>query len=81
MFILITLNILIHKFLPVFQPNGQDPISSTDKGFTPAVRASYVQEDWFSPPRRLRIDEIPQIIEDFRLSARNAIEAGKSILH
>ncbi|KAG9145896.1 hypothetical protein Leryth_019567 [Lithospermum erythrorhizon] len=59
-----------------FQPNGQDPISSTDKGFTPAVRASFVQEDWFSPPRRLRTDEIPKIVDDFRLAARNAVEAG-----
>ncbi|KAG9139801.1 hypothetical protein Leryth_020211 [Lithospermum erythrorhizon] len=59
-----------------FQPNGQDPISSTTKGFTPAVRASYVQEDWFSPPRALETDEIPKIIEDFVVSARNAIDAG-----
>ncbi|GMY07872.1 12-oxophytodienoate reductase 2-like isoform X17 [Fagus crenata] len=29
-----------------------------------------------TPPRRLRIEEIPQIINDFRLAARNAIEAG-----
>lgn len=31
--------------------------------------------DW-SPPRRLRADEIPQIVNDFRIAARNAIEAG-----
>ncbi|KAG8503281.1 hypothetical protein CXB51_001242 [Gossypium anomalum] len=31
--------------------------------------------DW-SPPRRLRTDEIPDIVNDFRLAARNAIEAG-----
>ncbi|KAK7811516.1 12-oxophytodienoate reductase 2, partial [Quercus suber] len=30
----------------------------------------------FTPPRRLRIEEIPQIVNDFRLAARNAIEAG-----
>ncbi|GAA0168674.1 hypothetical protein Leryth_019245 [Lithospermum erythrorhizon] len=59
-----------------FQPNGQDPVSSSDKGFTPAVRANGVQEDWFSPPRRLRTDEIPKIVDDFRVAARNAIEAG-----
>ncbi|RWR78705.1 12-oxophytodienoate reductase 2-like protein [Cinnamomum micranthum f. kanehirae] len=50
------------------QPNGQAPISSTDKGLTTTT-------EW-SPPRRLRIDEIPQIVIDFRLAARNAIEAG-----
>ncbi|KAI3963629.1 hypothetical protein MKW92_028454 [Papaver armeniacum] len=40
------------------QPNGIAPISSTDKGCTPAI------------------DEIPQIVDDFRRAARNAIEAG-----
>ncbi|XP_022762721.1 putative 12-oxophytodienoate reductase 11 isoform X2 [Durio zibethinus] len=54
-----------------FQPNGEAPISSTDKGVTPGLDGV----DW-SPPRRLRTDEIPQIINDFRLAARNAIEAG-----
>ncbi|XXG39483.1 hypothetical protein AAC387_Pa01g0430 [Persea americana] len=46
-------------------PNGEAPISSTDKGLTSTT-----------PPRRLRIDEIPQIVNEFRLAARNAIEAG-----
>ncbi|XP_062152953.1 12-oxophytodienoate reductase 1-like isoform X2 [Alnus glutinosa] len=50
-----------------FQPNGQAPISSTDKGLDGAQ---------FTPPRRLRTDEIPQIVNDFRVAARNAIEAG-----
>ncbi|KAL0335290.1 UNVERIFIED_CONTAM: 12-oxophytodienoate reductase 1 [Sesamum radiatum] len=53
-----------------FQPNGQAPVSSTDKGITPGLDGV----DW-SPPRRLRKDEIPGIVNDFRLSARNAIEA------
>ncbi|KAK6945518.1 NADH:flavin oxidoreductase/NADH oxidase, N-terminal, partial [Dillenia turbinata] len=53
------------------QPNGQAPISSTDKGITPGLDGG----DW-SPPRRLRVDEIPSIVNDFRLAARNAIEAG-----
>ena len=30
----------------------------------------------YTPPRRLRSDEIPQIVNDFRIAARNAIEAG-----
>ncbi|XP_077231670.1 12-oxophytodienoate reductase 2-like [Tasmannia lanceolata] len=58
-----------------YQPNGQAPVSSTDKPLTPQPRNSG-EEAMFSPPRRLRTDEIPQIIDDFRLAARNAIEAG-----
>lgn len=54
-----------------FQPNGQAPISSTDKGVTPGLDGV----DW-SPPQRLEIDEIPHIVNDFRLAARNAIDAG-----
>ncbi|PIN27068.1 NADH:flavin oxidoreductase/12-oxophytodienoate reductase [Handroanthus impetiginosus] len=53
------------------QPNGEAPVSSTDKGLSPGVYG----EDW-PPARRLRTDEIPGIINDFRLAARNAIEAG-----
>lgn len=59
-----------------FQPNGQDPISSTDKPLTPQIRANGVDVAQFTPPRRLTTDEIPQIVNDFRLAARNAIEAG-----
>ncbi|KAL8061278.1 hypothetical protein ABFS82_02G076800 [Erythranthe guttata] len=54
-----------------FQPNGQAPISSTDKGITPGLDGV----DW-APPRRLSKDEIPSIVNDFRVAARNAIEAG-----
>ncbi|KAG8368885.1 hypothetical protein BUALT_Bualt15G0093100 [Buddleja alternifolia] len=61
---------LSHSFKD-FQPNGQAPISSTDKGITPGPDGV----EW-SPPRRLRKDEIPGIVNDFRLAARNAIEAG-----
>jgi 12-oxophytodienoic acid reductase len=48
------------------------PVSSTDKPLTPSNDAEKI-----TPPRRLRTDEIPQIVNDFRLAARNAIEAGK----
>ncbi|KAK8551127.1 hypothetical protein V6N12_039790 [Hibiscus sabdariffa] len=51
-----------------FQPNGQAPISSTDKPLTDITA--------HSPPRRLQTDEVPQIVNDFRIAARNAIEAG-----
>lgn len=52
-----------------FQPNGQSPISSTDKPLT-------IDAEQFTPSRRLRTDEIPQIANDFKLAARNAMEAG-----
>ncbi|PIA36367.1 hypothetical protein AQUCO_03400334v1 [Aquilegia coerulea] len=51
-----------------FQPNGQAPISSTDKALSPA--------EAFSPPHRLTTEEIPKIVNDFRIASRNAIEAG-----
>ncbi|WCJ34869.1 12-oxophytodienoate reductase 1 [Euphorbia peplus] len=59
-----------------FQPNGQAPISSTDRGLTPQIRSNKIDVAQFTPPRRLRTDEIPQIVNDFRIAARNAIEAG-----
>ncbi|KAF5942127.1 hypothetical protein HYC85_019769 [Camellia sinensis] len=59
-----------------FQPNGQAPISSIDKSLAPQIRANGVDVAQFSPPRKLRTDEIPAIVNDFRLAARNAMEAG-----
>ncbi|KAJ4831965.1 putative 12-oxophytodienoate reductase 11 [Turnera subulata] len=59
-----------------FQPNGQAPISCTDKLLAPQVRSNGIDVAEFSPPRRLRTDEIPQVVNDFRIAARNAIEAG-----
>ncbi|CDP10745.1 unnamed protein product [Coffea canephora] len=60
------------------QPNGQAPISSTDKALTPRVQSNSTGFDleYYSPPRRLRKEEIPNIVNDFRLAAINAIEAG-----
>lgn len=59
------------------QPNGQPPVSSTDKGINakPTPAAGFGLSH-YSPPRRLRTDEIPQIVEEFRVAARNAIKAG-----
>ncbi|CAL4956626.1 unnamed protein product [Urochloa decumbens] len=48
-----------------WQPNGQAPVSSTDKS-----------ADIYPVPRRLETEEIPHIVDDFRISARNAIRAG-----
>ncbi|GAB4839507.1 12-oxophytodienoate reductase 1, variant 2 [Ancistrocladus abbreviatus] len=59
-----------------FQPNGQTPISCTDKPLTPQLRANGLDTAHFSTPRRLKTDEIPSIVNDFRLAARNAMEAG-----
>ncbi|XP_004294509.1 PREDICTED: 12-oxophytodienoate reductase 2-like [Fragaria vesca subsp. vesca] len=59
-----------------YQPNGQAPVSSTDKPLTPQIRGNGIDVAQFTPPRRLRTDEIPQIVNDFRLAARNAMEAG-----
>ncbi|ESW33755.1 hypothetical protein PHAVU_001G096300 [Phaseolus vulgaris] len=57
-----------------FQPNGQAPISSTDKPLKQQMGSKSDGETQL--PRRLRTDEIPHIVNDFRLAARNAIEAG-----
>ncbi|MCL7034891.1 hypothetical protein MKW94_021655 [Papaver nudicaule] len=53
------------------QPNGMAPISCTDKGCTPGLDGY----DW-AIPHRLSVHEIPQVIDDYRIAARNAIEAG-----
>ncbi|RDY13679.1 12-oxophytodienoate reductase 2, partial [Mucuna pruriens] len=60
----------------VFQPNGQAPISSTDQPLKQQMPNNGIEEAQFTPPRRLRTDEIPHIVNDFRLAARNAVEAG-----
>ncbi|XP_028803297.1 12-oxophytodienoate reductase 1-like [Neltuma alba] len=59
-----------------FQPNWQAPISCTDKGLTPQVESNGIDVGQYTQPRRLRAYEIPQIVNDFRLAARNAMEAG-----
>ncbi|KAM4068446.1 hypothetical protein ACB094_12G012700 [Castanea mollissima] len=59
-----------------FQPNGQAPISSSNRPLTLEILSNGIDVADFTPPRQLRIEEIPQIVNDFRLAARNAIEAG-----
>lgn len=59
---------VVFQFLSGYQPNGQDPISPTDKALGP--------ETGCSPPRRLLVEEIPGLINDFRKAARNAVDAG-----
>ncbi|KAL5776284.1 hypothetical protein ACOSP7_009210 [Xanthoceras sorbifolium] len=48
-----------------FQPNSQAPISSTDKPMMPQLSDDGVDTDSFTPPRRLRTNEIPHIVNDF----------------
>ncbi|XP_040367444.1 LOW QUALITY PROTEIN: 12-oxophytodienoate reductase 2 [Rosa chinensis] len=59
-----------------FSNKWSAPISCTDKPLTPQVLSDGVDVAEFTPPRQLRTDEIPQIVNDFRLAALNAIEAG-----
>lgn len=73
----VPLTTILQYYIADYQPNGQAPISCTDKRISPEVLDGGTVEE-FSAPRRLREDEIPQIVNDFRLAARNCIEAGTS---
>ncbi|KAJ7957980.1 12-oxophytodienoate reductase-like protein [Quillaja saponaria] len=59
-----------------YQPNGQPPISSTDKPISAEYQIDGTSAADYPPPRRLRIDEISELVNDFRIAAKNAIEAG-----
>ncbi|KAF0890241.1 hypothetical protein E2562_002659 [Oryza meyeriana var. granulata] len=50
----------------------QEPISSTDK---PVEKNEHTYMD-FPVPRRLAVEEIPDVINHFRMAAGNAIDAG-----
>ena len=58
-----------------YQPGGAAPLSCTDKGVGPQMSYDGRLEE-FAPPRRLKVEEIPAIVDDFRKAARNAIDAG-----
>jgi N-ethylmaleimide reductase len=57
------------------QPNGQAPVSSTAR---PANTKTFTSNGFenVSTPRALRLDELPGIVEEYRVAARNAMEAG-----
>ncbi|KAF5942130.1 hypothetical protein HYC85_019772 [Camellia sinensis] len=58
------------------KPNGQAPVSCIDKSFSPQIQANGIDDSQFSPPGKLRTDEIPLVFfNDFKLAAKNAIEA------
>lgn len=53
-------------------PPGEAPVGPSDKALMPELYPG----ETFTTPRPLATDEIPKIVNDFRLAARNAIEAG-----
>ncbi|KAH1121446.1 hypothetical protein J1N35_004606 [Gossypium stocksii] len=59
-----------------FQPDGQPPISCTDKPIQAKTHINGVTEASFPAPRRLTTQEITQVVNDFRKAARNAMQAG-----
>ncbi|KAH9300555.1 hypothetical protein KI387_012138, partial [Taxus chinensis] len=62
----------------VYQPDGKAPISSTDKAIVDGwsiLMPDDTRGD-YSKPRALETAEIPGIVNQFRLAARNAMLAG-----
>lgn len=55
----------------------KEPISSTDK---PVEKNGDDYMD-FPIPRRLTVEEIPDVINHFRIAARNAVDTGKLIVN
>lgn len=51
------------------------PVSSTERRIATPRMNDGVEEE-FAAPRRLSVEEIPGIVDDFRRAARNAIDAG-----
>ena len=75
------------SFLGVeLQPGNAPPISSTSSPVPMPWRVTLVDADgktskqMYSAPRPLRVDEIPEIIDYFRVGAKNALEAGGHFL-
>ena len=57
------------------QPNGQPPVSSTARRANGKTFTANGFEN-VSVPRALRLDELPRIVAEYALAARNAIDAG-----
>ncbi|KAH7541940.1 hypothetical protein FEM48_Zijuj02G0020600 [Ziziphus jujuba var. spinosa] len=62
----------------VFQPNGDSPISSTNKPLSDKWDAFLPDGSIakFSKPRALQTNEIPQVVDHYRKAAINSIQAG-----
>ncbi|GKE28987.1 putative 12-oxophytodienoate reductase 11, partial [Tanacetum coccineum] len=60
-----------------FEPNARKPpVSSAEKPCSPLVESTGEVLIEFVPPRRLDSDKIPLVANDFRIAAKNAMEAG-----
>lgn len=59
-----------------YQPEGRAAISSTNKRLRRDVFNNLVAVDKYPPPRRLETNEIPKLVNEFRIAAKNAMEAG-----
>ncbi|KAH7439366.1 hypothetical protein KP509_04G057800 [Ceratopteris richardii] len=60
-----------------YQPGGHPPFSSTNKKVNgKCLMPSGTEYSDYSQPRALKTEEIPHVVDDFRLAARNAIAAG-----
>ncbi|GJV68557.1 putative 12-oxophytodienoate reductase 11 [Tanacetum coccineum] len=60
-----------------FEPNaGKPPVSSAEKPCSPLVESTGEVLIEFVPPQRLDSDEIPLVANDFRIAAKNVMEAG-----
>jgi N-ethylmaleimide reductase len=57
------------------QPSGQAPVSSTARPASAQTFTAKGFEDC-SEPRALRLEELPRIVAEYRLAARNAVDAG-----
>ncbi|CAI9100705.1 OLC1v1037864C1 [Oldenlandia corymbosa var. corymbosa] len=62
----------------VYQPGGAAPLSSTDKPISKRWRILMpdATHGMYPKPHRLTVDEIAEVVEDYRRAALNAIEAG-----
>lgn len=63
---------------PVYQPNGIKAVSSTNKPVADGSKLMSPEYGFidYTEPRALETHELPSIIADYVLSAKNAIEAG-----
>ena len=52
------------------------PVSSTDRAAEGAKSFTDAGYEATSTPRRLRTDEMPRVVEDYRVATRHAVEAG-----
>lgn len=70
--------ISVSSCLIVYQPGGGAPVSSTSQAISKnwKIPMPSSPEFYSREPRALAMSEIPQVIEDFRQAAVNAIRAG-----